>query len=236
MKSGKPIGWLLITGAVGILIPYSILTITFQYPDILREDTGQILRKFHEGGNRLIFTWLFFALIGFPLIPAYSMIGQKFEKHSSLIRFATSIGITGLILQMIGLLRWTFVVPVLAKSFVTATDTATSTAAIHSFNVIHQFGGVLIGEHLGQLFTIIWSIILSISFIRLKVFPQWIHILGIISALIYLTAQTELLSTIMPGMPVWEMGGFIGSTLWLIWLIILGVHFIKETKGPGPKG
>lgn len=231
MKTDKFIGWLLIIGAVGVLIPYSILTITFQYPDVLREESATILRKFHEGGNRLIFTWFSFALIGLPLIPAYSLIGQKFEQHSTLIRFATTFGITGLILQMIGLLRWTFVVPVLAQSFVSASDAATSAAAISSFKTMHQFGGVLLGEHLGQLFTIIWSILVSFIFIRLKLFSRWIHVLGITSALIYLTAQTELLAKVMTGIPVWEMGGFIGSSLWLIWLIALGFKFIKKANG-----
>ena len=32
-------------------------------------------------------------------------------------------------------------------------------AAIITFKAIHQFGGVLLGEHLGQLFTIAWTVI-----------------------------------------------------------------------------
>ena len=74
MKTEKTIGWLLIAGAVGVLIPYSILTIIFDYPDILRQNTSIILTKFHKGGNELIWTWFSFALIGLPLIPAYIMI------------------------------------------------------------------------------------------------------------------------------------------------------------------
>ena len=144
MRKEKTIGWLLIAGAVGVLIPYSILTIIFDYPDILRQNTSIILTKFHEGGNELIWTWFFFALIGLPLIPAYILIGQKFENKAPLVRMATTIGVIGLIVQMIGLLRWTFVVPVLADSFVHATDEATKAAAIVSFKTIHQFGGVIL--------------------------------------------------------------------------------------------
>jgi len=40
-------------------------------------------------------------------------------------------------------------------------------------------------------------------------------------------AQAELFATVIPGFPVWGMAGFIGSTLWLIWLIILGVKFLS---------
>ena len=91
-------------------------------------------------------------------------------------------------------------------------------------------GLVLLGEHLGQLFTIAWTVILSICFIRLKLFPKWVAVFGIISAVIYLLAQADLFATVMPGFPVWDLAGFIGSTLWLIWLIIVGVRFIKLKK------
>jgi hypothetical protein len=227
MKPGKTIGWLLIAGAVGVFIPYSMLTIIFEYPVILRQDTAVILTKFHEGGSRLIWTWFAFAFIGIPLIPAYILIGQKLENKGSLIRVATTIGVTGLIVQMVGLLRWTFVVPVLTNSFVNAADESTKAAAIIAFKTVHQFGGVILGEHLGQLFTIAWTILLSISFARLKMFSTWINLLGFVSAFIYLLAQAELFATVIPGFPVWDMAGFIGSTLWLIWLVIIGIKFIK---------
>jgi hypothetical protein len=50
MKIEKIIGILLIAGAIGVFIPYTILTIIFDYPAILRQDAGVILIKFHEGG------------------------------------------------------------------------------------------------------------------------------------------------------------------------------------------
>ena len=227
MKTEKTIGWLLITGAIGVLIPYTMLTIIFEYPDILRQDTAVILTKFHEGGSKLIWTWFAFALIGLPLLPGYMLIGKKLENRSALARVATTIGVIGLVVQMIGLLRWTFVVPVLANSFVHATDEGTKAAAVIAFKTIHQFAGVILGEHLGQLFTITWTILISIVFNRLKLFPKWINILGFVSAFIYLLAQAELLATVMPGFPVWDLAGFIGSTLWLIWLMIIGFRFLK---------
>jgi hypothetical protein len=227
MKIEKIIGLLLIAGTIGVLIPYTMLTMIFEYPDILRQETGTILTKFHEGGSRLVWTWFAFALAGIPLLPAYTLIGQKLESRSMLVRTATTIGVIGLIVQMVGLLRWTFVVPVLANSYVQATDEATRSAAIMSFKTIHQFAGVILGEHLGQLFTIAWTILISVAFAKLKLLPKWISLLGYISSFIYLLAQPELFSTAIPGFPVWNMAGFIGSTLWLIWLLIIGIKFLK---------
>ncbi|WP_309640831.1 DUF4386 domain-containing protein [Flavobacterium sp.] len=228
MKNNIHIGILLIVSSIALLIPYSILTIIFDYPNILRQDTAMVLQQFHEGGNTLIATWFAFAMTGIPLVPAYILIVQQFEKKTTIIRTATTIGVIGLIVQMIGLLRWTFVVPVLADTFVNATDPATKAAAVVAFKTIHQFAGVLLGEHLGQLFTIAWTLMLSYSLAKLQFVPKSMAWFGYITSAIYLCAQAELFATVVPGFPVWEMAGFIGSTLWLIWLIILGILFLKS--------
>ncbi len=230
MKTNKIIGGLFIAGAIALFIPYNILIVIFEYPDILRQPTAIILSKFHEGGTSLIWTWFAFAITGIPLLPAYILLGQKLEHKTSLARVATTIGVIGLIVQMIGLLRWTFVVPVLAESFVSASDEATKAAAVMAFKTIHQFAGVILGEHLGQLFTIAWTVLISISLQRLQVIPNWLSYFAYVASVIYLLAQAELFATVMPSFPVWELAGFIGSTLWLLWLVILGVIFLRSKR------
>jgi len=232
MRDIKTTGALLITGAVALLVPYMMLTIMFDYPDILRKDTADVLIRFHEGGSKLIWTWFAFAITGLPLLPAYILIGKRLEVKAPMMRMATTIGVIGLIVQMIGLLRWTFVVPVLADSFVHSDDPSTKAAAIMAFKTIHQFGGVLLGEHLGQLFTIAWTIMISMTFEKLKLIPKWINWLGYVSSLIYIFAQAELFATVMPGFPVFDLAGFIGSTLWLIWLIAVGIRLITLRSSP----
>src|SRR6185436_12797915 len=173
MRTERTIGLLLILGAIGVFIPYTILTIIFDYPDILRQDAGIILSRFHEGGSSLIFVWFLFALLGLPFIPAYILIGQKLEGKMKSVRWVTTIGVISVIVQMIGLLRWTFVVPLLANNFVTTVNEAAKEANKVAFQTIHQFGGVLLGEHLGQLFTIIGTVMICIAFDKLRLFPKW---------------------------------------------------------------
>lgn len=230
MKNNTRIGILLIVSSIALLIPYTILTFIFDYPNILRQDIATVLQQFHEGGNTLIATWFAFAMTGIPLIPAYILIGQQFEKQVTTIRTATTIGVIGLIVQLIGLLRWTFVVPVLADTFVNAGNMETKVAAIIAFKTIHHFAGVLLGEHLGQLFTIAWTLMLSYSLANLQYIPKWLAWFGYSSAAIYLCAQAELFATVIPSFPIWEMAGFIGSTLWLMWLILLGSQFLRIKK------
>lgn len=224
----KTAGILLVLSATALLVPYTVLTMIFDYPNILRQDAGAILTKFYAGGPQLIWTWFAFAATGLPLIPAYIMIGQWLEGKSTLVRMATNIGVAGLIVQMIGLLRWTFVVPVLADTFVHTTDASVKAAAIVSFKTIHQFGGVLLGEHLGQLFTIAWTVLMTVSFAQLKLFPRWVNVLAYVSSGIYLAAQAELFAIVIPGFPVCGPAGFIGSTLWLVWLIIVGLLLLRK--------
>jgi Domain of unknown function (DUF4386) len=230
METNKIIGSLFMGGATALFIPYTALTIIFEYPDILRQDTAISWTKFNEGGSALIWKWFALAITGIPLLPAYILLGQKLENRTSIIRVATTIGLVGLIVQMVGLLRWTFVVPILASTFVNAPDEATKAAAVIAFKTIHQYGGVLLGEHLGQLFTIAWTILISISFTKLNLMPTWINWLGYIGSFIYLLAQAELFATVIPNFPVWDMAGLIGSTLWLIWLILIGVRLFKTEK------
>jgi hypothetical protein len=157
---------------------------------------------------------------------AYILIGQKLENKLSFVRWATTLGVISGIVQIVGLLRWTFVVPVLANNFVSAVSEATKESNKIAFQTVNQFGGVLLGEHLGQLFTVIWTIMIATAFKKLGLFPKWIIWFGYISSAIYLLAQAELFKTVIPNFPVWDMAGFIGSTLWLIWLIIVGIKFL----------
>lgn len=222
----RTIGILLILGALGVLIPYTLLTITFDYPSILRNDPGVILTKFHQGGNSLIWTWWAFAILGLPLLEAVVLIGQQYKDKFYFVRWATTLGVIGILVQFIGLLRWTFVVPVLANNFVTGSESTKEVSKV-AFQVIHQFGGVILGEHIGQLFTILWTVMITSAFMQMKLFPKWVNGLGIISSFIYLLAQAELFATVIPNFPVLDMAGFIGSTLWIIWLFIIGVKFLK---------
>jgi hypothetical protein len=227
MKTEKFIGSMLILGAVGVFIPYTILSIVFDYPNILRQDPGIILTKFYEGGASLILIWFLFAILGLPLLAAYISLGQKLENKFSFVRFATTLGVISLVVQMIGLLRWTFVVPLLADNFLHATNLTSRESIKYIFQTIHQFGGVLLGEHLGQLFTVGWTVMTAYAFNKLKLFENWVIWFGYIASAIYLLAQAELFKTVIPNFPAWEWAGLIGSTMWLVWLIIVGLKFFK---------
>lgn len=210
-----------------MLVPYIILTIIFDYPDILREEAGTILSRFQAGGAFLIWVWWSFAIVGLLLLEAYVLIGHKLEKKLYFVRWATTLGVISGIVQILGLLRWVFVVPVLARTYATAENEAVRESSKVVFQAVHQYGGVLLGEHIGQLFTIAWMAMIASAIEKLKLMPKWVAWFGYVASLAYLLAQGELFATVIPNFPAWDLAGLIGSTLWLVWLIIIGIRFLK---------
>lgn len=228
----KLTGLLFIIGSVLVNIPYMMLISNFEYPDILREPAGKVLEEFHKGGNGLIYTWLAFALTGIPLLFAVIMLGKQYvEKSPTLVKIATTFGIIGFVTQLIGLLRWVFVVPVISDSYnASGASEATKSASVVAFKVVNQFGGVLLGEYIGQLFTIGWMVIMSVVILKSGIFGKWLAYLGFVASGVYILAQTELYHTVIPSFPEIEIAGFAGSVLWIVWMIALGAVLLKKEK------
>lgn len=221
-----------ILGAVLINIPYSLLISNFNYPDILRESPETILTAFQAGGSPLILTWLAFAWVGLPLVFAFSLLPRAFgQNKSALVGIATTVGIAGLIAQIVGLLRWVFVVPVLAQAYTDpASSQGTREAIAVVFQAVHQYGGVVIGEHIGYIFTVIWMALVGLAMLRSAQFPRWLGIFGLFAAGIYSLANGELFATVIPGFPYWEQAGLVGSLLWLAWMLVLGVLLVLPAR------
>ncbi len=236
-KTQTTAGILLILGAVLVNIPYLMLMTSFDYPDILRAPAAEILNRFASGGPRLIWYWLAFAWAGLPILLGILLLPRALdstaldERGRQLGKLALFFGATGAVAQMIGLLRWAFVVPGLALAYTDPQAAGTTRDAVVAvFQAVHSFGGVLLGEHIGQTFTILWMVALSASLLRARGFPRWLPIAGFVASAVYLDAQGELIATVIPGWPAWEAAGLVGSLLWLGWMIALGVLLLRSRR------
>src|SRR5512144_2437037 len=169
-------GLFFIVGAVLVNIPYTLLIMNFDYPDMLRAPVGQILTQLHAGGNALIYTWLAFAWVGLPMLFGAIMLKRILEKENSrFLAAATTIGVIGFVVQVIGLLRWVFVVPVIARLYTDPATTAVMKDSLSALFIgIHQYGGVLLGEHMGQFFIIIWMSMISAIIYKSPAFARWV--------------------------------------------------------------
>lgn len=225
----KVTGLLFILGAILVNIPYALLITNFNYPDILREPAGDVLTQFHNGGASLIFTWLAFAWVGLPLIFGTLMLKRVLEPEGHpLLETATTLGLISLVLAVVGLTRWVFVVPGLAQLYTDPSSSeAVRAAVLVTFQAVHQYGGVVIGEHISQFMTVLWMALISRMMLRSAFFSAWQGWFGFGAALVYLLAQSELLATAIPGFPEAPAAGLIGSLLWLLWMIVMGVALLR---------
>lgn len=224
-------GVLFILGSILVNIPYTLLIMNFDYPDILRFPASEIMERFAAGGPTLVWTWLAFAWVGVLILFAILLLPKALDDQSAAGKVALFFGATGAVVQIIGLLRWPFVVSVLARVYTDPVSSEmTKSAAAVVFQAVHQYGGVVLGEHIGQIFTILWMVVLSLSLLKKKSFPLWFSIMGLAASLIYAFAQGDLLATAIPGFPVWDAAGLTGSLLWLAWMVILGILVLRSGK------
>ena len=226
-------GGLFVAGAVTFAGAATVLSSTFDWPDILREPADVVLPAFVAGGTSLVWTWFAtawtYAVLLVPILLLPSVLGRRSDP---VLRAATYVGATSVVLALIGFLRWVFVVPPLAESYV-AGDAPTRAAVDAAWTAQHQFGGALLGEHLGQLLVIAWSVTLSVIILRSRVLPRWLGIAGLVVSGLYLLNQGDILATAVPGFPVWDLAGLLGSTAWGLWVGALGVVLLWRSVRPG---
>lgn len=131
---------------------------------------------------------------------------------------ATTIGVLAGLVQFLGLIRWPFLVPYLAKTYFEPESTqATRDSIAVVFQAFHRYAGVAIGEHLGYLFTSIWTAFIALAITQSPLFNPWLGWLGFLPAIGIF-------------MGVFEEAGFkaagainaISYILWSIWLIAVG--------------
>ncbi|WP_233091363.1 DUF4386 domain-containing protein [Arthrobacter sp. MSA 4-2] len=219
---------MLVGSALAFAAAATILSITFDWPDVLREPPSVVLPAFTAGGPTLVWIWFAtawtYGLLAVPVLLLPAALGLR---NHPVLRVATYAGAASVLLSLIGFLRWVFVVPQLARSYAVG-DAQTQAAVEAAFTAQHQFGGALLGEHLGQLLVVGWSIALSLVIVRTRVLPRWLGSAGIIVSVIYLLNQGDILATAVPGFPVWEPAGLLGSTGWGLWVAALGVCILRR--------
>ena len=223
MDTAQLTGLLLILLPIAFNVIFFLLQRTFEYPDILRKPTDYILGQFNAGGKRLILTWYCFAITTLIFVPIAILVHQVLAGDDlPYMVLATTVGVLAGIVQFLGLIRWTFVVPYLAQTyFEPGSSPATRESIAIVFQAFHRYAGAAIGEHLGYLCTSIWTAFIALAIAQSPQFNAWLGWIGFIPAI-----------GIFIGL--FEEAGFkpagainaISYILWSIWLIALGVIFL----------
>ena len=224
---------LLIAVPIAFNLAFFELGRAFDYPNILRKEPDEILRRFAAGGSGLILRWEALLLSALAMLPLVALLAVALGASAALSAAAIVVGSSAALVQALGLVRWPFAVPELARRYVAAdgTDAAATRRAIEvTFATLHRLLGVGIGEHLGYLLTGIWTLLVAASILSTVVLPAWLGLIGIPVGVTLLIGTLEFVG------PNEEQGWPLAGTIvpiayiaWSIWLIALGVGLLLTT-------
>ena len=217
-------GVLLIVTPILFMTAFTLLQVNFEYPDILRQPAQTVMEKFAMGGSGLIFNWYLMVVSSILFIPISFMLHHYLAREDTpYMTTATVLGVTAGIVQMLGFIRWPFLVPTLASNYLDPSASEATRAAIEvTFTSFNQYAGVGVGEHLGFLLTALWTLLICLAMPQSKVFSSWLGWTG------GLLAVGILLGLLEPvGVPFVGLVNAIAYSLWAFWLVILGLRLLK---------
>jgi hypothetical protein len=225
MKLTTLTGLLLIFVPIAFNVTFFLLQRAFEYPNILRKPTDYILRRFKEGGASLRRLWYAFAFSAVMFTPVPVMVQQVFQPNVPwFLVVGTTIGVLAGAVQFLGLIRWPFLVPSLAEIYTQPESTqATRDAVAVVFQAFHRYAGVAIGEHLGYIFTSIWTVLLCMAIMQTNLVSPLYGWLGIIPAIGVLVGVLE-----ETGFKTAGVINAISYILWSLWLIAFGVALMLK--------
>jgi hypothetical protein len=218
---------LLIAVPIAFNLAFFELGRTFDYPNILREPAGVILRRFDAGGSGLVLRWQLLLTSAVAMLPLVALVGVALAAPAELTVSGVVIGSAAAIVQALGLVRWPFAVPELARRYVAADEPTTREAIEVVFATLHRLLGVGIGEHLGYLLTGLWTLLIAGSVMSTAVLPGWLGWLGVPIGAALLIGSLEFVGPNERN--GWSVAGIIvpiAYIAWSLWLVALGVALI----------
>jgi hypothetical protein len=135
---------------VAFNVAFGMLAARFDYPDILRRPT-EVLSRFEAGGTGLVLLWWSFAMTAVLFAPLVVLLSQAIvDADQTLLALATTVGVLAAIVRFLGLIRWPFLVPYLARAASAPDATPARLEAVDVvFQSLDRYLGVAVGEHLG---------------------------------------------------------------------------------------
>lgn len=229
MSSATAAGLLLIALPLVFNVAFAVLAATFDYPDILRRPTEQVLERFRSGGTSLVVWWWLFALTAVALAPLAVLLSRALVGASqTLLALAALAGVLAAVVQFLGLMRWPFLVPYLARvSAEPELHPARREAVDIVFQSFNRYLGVAIGEHLGYSLTGVWSALSGVALTQTTVAPHWLGIAGIVIGTLLVICSLEFVGPFEPR--GWRFAAIltpITYIAWSIWLFATGVALL----------
>lgn len=203
---------------------FTALGSIFEYPQILKEPTEQIL-ALYLANQRSISLWFAALTVSAALLaPVGILLGRI--AQGAVGQWIAGIGIAAAAVQVIGLSRWFLFVPGIAADAQIPAQTA---GAQHQFEQLHFWLGTIVGETIGYALTATFTVLVIIGVTR-KIAGAWLAWLG------YAAAGLIATGVLIPmGLSMASLTNFGGYVLWCLWLIAMAVMLVRSRTSVGPQ-
>lgn len=197
------------------------------YPNILRNEPDEILCRFADGGSGLLLCWQALLVSALAMLPLVALLAVVVDAPPALTTLSIVIGAAAALVQALGLVRWPFAVPELARRYIAAEAPdaeATRRVIALTFEALHRLFGLGIGEHLGYQLTGLWTLLVAVSIMVTPVLPSWLGIIGLPIGVALLIGTLEFVGpNERDGWPLADTIVPIAYIAWSLWLVVLGV-------------
>jgi hypothetical protein len=163
------------------------------------------------------------------LVPLAVLVARALDNaNETLLIVGATVGVLAGLVQLLGLIRWPFLVPYLAR---VDADPDASSAQREAVDIVFQsfnrYLGVAVGEHLGYLLTGTWTVLIGAAFTHTTVAPGWLGIPGIVIGTVLALCSLEFVG------PAERDGWKLAATLtpityiaWSLWLVACGLALL----------
>jgi hypothetical protein len=231
MTAETAAGILLIVVPVLFNVAFFALGRAFDYPEILRKEPDEILRRFAAGGAGLLLRWELLLLSALAMLPLAAVLAVALAAPPVWSVLAVVLGASAALVQALGLVRWPYGVAELARRYEAAPagpdGDATRATVVVTFATLHRLLGVGVGEHLGYLLTGLWTLVVGASILATTIIPAALGLIGIPIGVAILVGTLEFMGRYERD--GWSVAGAvvpIAYIAWSVWLIALGIALL----------
>ena len=232
-----------LTGLLLLVLPvaynglYTLLARSFDYPDILRQPTSQVLERFTAGGSRLVL----------------HLVGVRHERGPARPGRGAAVGHprptptrpswpwpppSGCWPPWCSSWAWSAgrspsrtwpASPVTRRP-----PRPPGTPSRSTFQTLNRYLGVAVGEHLGYLFTGLWTALAGVALIQSDLLHPLFGIIGLLLAPLFVLGSLEFVGPFE--VRGWKLAGtlvplaYIG---WSVWLLALGIGLLSPPDQHG---
>jgi hypothetical protein len=222
-------GVFLVVVPVAFNVAFGLLAARFDYPAVLRRPTAEVLGLFEAGGTGLVMLWWSFALTAVLFAPLAVLVSAALgDVDGTLLALATTVGVLASAVQFLGLMRWPFLVPYLARTAADPTATVAEREAVDVvFQSFNRYLGVAVGEHLGCAFTGAWSVLVGVASTQSSEVPSLFGVIGIVVGLAIMLCSLEFVGG--HEREGWELAARltpVAYVAWSLWLMATGIALL----------